>query len=196
MILQSLQDRPMPFPASSVERKLLHTRSIKIEGFERADGLFDIEGWMTDVKAYSFPNRERGEIKAGEPLHGMGVRITLDESMTIQDAVAVTDFSPFRVCPDITPNFKRLIGLKIKAGLNNAVKERLGGVQGCTHLVELMGPIATTAFQTMVAKRFAKMSTEAKQDTSRPPALIDTCHAWSAEGELVGRDYPKFAKKA
>ena len=120
-------------------------------------------------------------------------RITVDEHMVIQDAVAVTDFSPFRICPDITPNFKKLIGLKIKAGFNNAVKERLGGVAGCTHLVELMGPIATTAFQTLAAARFAKMNTQLKRDPTWRPPLIDTCHAWAADGPIVARDYPQFA---
>ena len=33
-------------------------------------------------------------------------------------------------------------------GLSADVRERLGGTEGCTHIVELLGPVATTAFQT------------------------------------------------
>ena len=183
----------MPLPASSVERTLKHTRTIVVEGYERADGLFEVDGWMTDTKTYAFPNRDRGTINPGEPLHGMGVRVTVDENMEIKDAVAVTDFSPFRICPEITPNFKRLIGLKIKAGFNNAVKEKLGGVEGCTHLVELMGPIATTTFQTMVAKRFERANAEImKTDSARKPPLLNSCHAWSSDGPVIERQHPDF----
>ena len=182
----------MPLPAATVERTLKHTRGIKIEGYERADGLFDIDGWLTDVKTYAFPNRDRGTIHPGEPLHGMGLRITVDITMVIRDAVAVTDFSPFRICPNITPNFRQLIGLKIKSGFNNAAKERLGGVKGCTHLVELLGPIATTAFQTLVAKRFERATSDMTQDQDRKPPLMDSCHAWASDGPVIARQYPKF----
>ena len=46
-------------------------------------------------------------------------------------------------------HFQRLVGLRIKSGWTQKVKELLGGVEGCTHLVELLGPVATTAFQTI-----------------------------------------------
>lgn len=184
----------MPLPAATVDRKLLHTRRIVAEGFERADGLWDIDAWLTDVKNYGFPNRDRGEIKAGEPLHGMGLRITFDKDMTIRDAVAVTDFSPFRICGNITPAFKKLIGLKIRPGFTRAVKEALGGVHGCTHLVELLGPVATTAFQTLAARRFERMIHEKSEDRRERHPLIDSCHAWSADGPIVEREYPAFFK--
>jgi hypothetical protein len=183
---------PMPLPAPSVDRKLLHTRTITCQGYERADGLWEIDGWMTDVKTYGFPNRDRGHIAAGEPLHGMGLRITYDERMTIVDAVAVTDFSPFRVCPAITPAFKGLIGMRMTPGFTKAVKDKFGGVNGCVHLVELLGPIATTAFQTIAGKRFAKMTDRPRTEVKVKPPVIDTCHAWDSRGEIVRREFPQF----
>jgi len=181
----------MPLPPAVAERKLLHTRTVKCEGYERADGLWEVDGWMTDIKSYSFPNRDRGEVPVGEPLHGMGLRITYDERMTIHDAVAVTDFSPFRICPDITPTFKGLVGLRMTPGFTKTVKDKFGGVQGCVHLVELLGPIATTAFQTIAGKRFAKL-TESRKEIKVKPPLIDTCHAWDARGPIVEREMPQF----
>lgn len=184
----------MPLPDASIERERLHTRTVKIDGYRRADGLWDIDGWMTDVKTISFPNRDRGEIKAGEPLHGMGLRITIDDDLKIVDAVAVTDFSPFAICPNITPNFKRLIGMRIKPGFTTAVKQALGGTEGCVHLVELLGPIATTAFQTLAGQRFARMNAAPAGSSARRPPMLDTCHAWASDGPLVKRDYPDFYK--
>ena len=40
-------------------------------------------------------------------------------------------------------------GLRVGPGWRRAVRARLGGVQGCTHPVELLGPLATTAYQTV-----------------------------------------------
>jgi hypothetical protein len=185
----------MPLPPPTGERHLLHTRTVTCQGYERADGLWDVDGWMTDVKSYAFPNRDRGEVAVGEALHGMGIRITYDEHMKIHDAVAVTDFSPFRICPDITPAFKGLIGMRMTSGFTKAVREKFGGVNGCTHLVELMGPIATTAFQTIAGKRFAKIDAQARRELKTKPPLIDTCHAWDARGPIVERELPQFHVK-
>ncbi|MCB2108764.1 MAG: DUF2889 domain-containing protein [Rhodobacteraceae bacterium] len=183
----------MPLPESEISRELVHTRTVKVEGYQRSDGLWDIDGWLTDTKPYSFPNHDRGEIKAGEPLHGMGLRITIDNDMKIVDAVAVTDHSPYAICSKITPNFKKLIGLVIKPGFNTAVKQRLGGVEGCTHLVELLGPMGTTAFQSLVGRRFAEMKKMMETGERRPP-MLDSCHTWASDGEVIKRDFPKFYK--
>lgn len=180
----------MPLPTSSEDRDLLHIRNIECRGYQRADGLWDIEGWMTDIKTYSFPNHDRGEIKAGEPLHSMGLRITIDDSLTIQDCVAVTDSSPFTLCSNITPDFKKLIGLRMSQGLTKNVQERLGGIHGCTHLVELVKPIATTAFQTLVGKRMGKLGAALKSGAMKKPPILDTCHAWASDGEIVKREFP------
>ncbi|MSO96827.1 MAG: DUF2889 domain-containing protein [Rhodospirillaceae bacterium] len=182
----------MPLPASTADRKLLHTRTVKCEGYERADGLWDVDGWMTDVKTYSFPNRDRGEVPVGEPLHGMGFRITYDDRMTIVDALAVTEFAPFRICGDITPKFKELIGMRMVPGFTRAVKEKFGGVNGCTHLVEMLGTIATTAFQTIASKRFERINAAKRKETTIRPPLLDTCHSWDTNGPIVQREFPQF----
>ncbi len=181
----------MPLPDSTVPRKHLHTRTVTCQGYEREDGLWDVDGWMTDVKTFAFGNKDRGEIQPGEPLHGMGLRVTFDDRMTIVDAVAVTDFSPYRICPNITPKFKELIGMRMVAGFNRAVKQKFGGTEGCTHLMELLGPIATTAFQTSAGKKWAQLRKEQKEITVKPP-IMDSCHAWASDNIIVEREFPQF----
>jgi len=182
----------MPLPNSKNERQLLHARNIECRGYQRCDGLWDIEGWITDIKTYNFDNLDRRGIKAGEPLHGMGLRITIDDSLTIQECIAVTDYSPFKICPNITPNFQKLAGLKIGPGFSRKASELIGGVKGCTHLFELLKPIATTAFQTLVGKNSKKIRSMIKPEKTRKPPMIDTCHAWASDGEIVKRELKKF----
>ena len=70
----------------------------------------------------------------------MWLRLTIDLDMIIHDVEAVTDQGPYPNCGDITPNFKRLIGVTIGARLAPRDPCALGGIHGCTHLVELLGP--------------------------------------------------------
>lgn len=168
-------------------RKHMHTREIEVRGYHREDGLWDIEAHMRDTKSYSFPNKARGEIKAGEPIHDMWLRITIDDKNLIHDAEAVTESGPFSICGDITPAFGQLKGLTIGPGWTREVRQRLGGVHGCTHLVELLGPIATVSYQTLV-----RSTTQKTRDPAKPPRHLDTCHALSTDGPVVKDHYPEF----
>jgi hypothetical protein len=179
---------PLSPPAA---REHLHTRRIECRGFRRSDGLWDIEGHITDTKTYPIANAFRGEIAPGEAIHDMWIRLTLDDDLVVRAVEAVTDAGPYRPCPAITPAFAKLKGLRIAPGWNKRVKELLGGVQGCTHLVELLGPVATVAFQTIfpVRERERRRAGDAPGKPGRPPHL-NTCHALRTDGEVVKQHYP------
>ena len=70
---------------NDVEKILLHTRDVSSKGYIRTDGMFDIEGIITDKKSYDIPKSDGTILKEGEPLHQMVVKITLDINMTIID---------------------------------------------------------------------------------------------------------------
>jgi hypothetical protein len=177
---------PLTPPAA---RQPMHTRQIRCQGFLRADGLWDIEGHLVDTKPYDMPNADRphGKIAAGEHLHEMWIRLTVDTDLWVRAVEVITDFGPYAVCPSIAPNFQRLVGERIKAGWTQRTRELLGGVQGCTHLVELLGPLATTAFQTIYPVRAKRDSAS----STHKPALIDTCHAYRSDGPLVQQKWPE-----
>jgi hypothetical protein len=187
-----------------VGRQHLHTRRVTCQGFFREDGLWDIEGHITDEKSYEHANEWRGPLKPGDFVHDMSIRLTLNDRFTIVDVDAVTDKSPYRICGDVTPDFKKLIGLRVGGGFHREVRARLGGVHGCTHIVELLGPVATTAFQTISSGKARELERahRAKSDPApqedapskprRKPYVIDTCHAWSADGPVVKRWAPDF----
>jgi Protein of unknown function (DUF2889) len=185
---------PLSAPAA---REHIHTRHVECRGYRRADGLWDIEGHMTDVKSYAFTNDWRGEITPGVPLHEMWIRITVDEDLVIHEIEAVTDNSPYRMCPDIVGNFQRLKGMRMVGGFTNKMKAAVGGAEGCTHLAELMGPIATTAFQTIFPLKQKRERTpeeiaaSAGEPPKRPP-LLDTCHAFASDSPITKKSWPAF----
>lgn len=167
-------------------RQPIHTRAVECSSFSRDDGLWDIEGHLTDVKAYAFSNKFRGQIKAGEPLHDMWIRLTVDSEFVIRAVEAVIDAGPFEICPAITPAFNLLEGTKIGPGWNRQVRERVGGVRGCTHLVDLLRPLATVAFHTV---RWSA-SSRGKQEPVKPRPPVNTCHAWASDGEVIREEFP------
>ncbi len=175
-----------------VPRKRLHKRVITLEGYQRDDGLFDIEGHLVDAKDYDFDNMWRGRVTAGTHVHNMRLRLTVDETMTVREVDAALDAGPHQTCADITPAYRVLIGERIKPGWNLRVRELLGGVKGCVHLVELLGPIGTVAYQTMGPTRSqAKRQAAEGVAPERRPARINTCHALAADGDVVRRRWPE-----
>ena len=183
----------MPLPNGS-PRKHVHTRAIEYRGYEREDGLWDIEAHMADTKTYEFKNDWRGPVKVGEPLHEMLLRVTIDDEFIIRDVVAVTDNSPFEMCPDITPEYKVLIGIRMGPGWRKAIRMKVGGTRGCTHITELLFPMATVAMQTIwpLRKPSRKKSDPNTKESRRRPLVLDTCHTWSTDSLVVKENVPKY----
>jgi hypothetical protein len=175
----------MPLPKSAT-RKLYHQRDIQLRGYEREDGLIDVEAHMTDIKTYSFGNSDRGAISAGEPLHDMWLRLTLDQTLTIQTVDVAMDATPHNICPRVIPNFQRLVGLSIAKGFLKNAAQQLGGIEGCTHLRELLQQLGTVAFQTMFSIRGHKKANTAAK-TRIPTMLLNTCYSYNEAGPLVAQ---------
>ena len=174
----------MPLSTPAVPRQDLHHRDITVRGYKRDDGLFDIEGHLHDTKAVDF-NVASGRRKAGESLHSMWLRITIDRTLTIVDAEASTDAMPYvGYCDQIAPDYKKLIGLAIRPGFSSRVKELLGGTSGCTHITDLIGIVATTAFQTIAGQGL--------QTPGGKPFQLDRCHALALKAPAVAFYYPQW----
>jgi hypothetical protein len=175
--------------SAPVERKHLHTRRYEFQGYQRTDGLWDIEGRMTDTKTYGFPNEWRGEIKADEPIHDMWLRLTLDDDLVVRDIETATEASPFEICPQATPKYAAIKGARIGPGWTKRVKDLFGGPVGCTHHTEMLVAIATVAYQTIFSARNKWGDTDAE---TRRPAFLDTCHALASDSETVKTHWPQF----
>jgi hypothetical protein len=175
--------------ASAPARELVHRRKYEFSGYVRADGLYEIEGRMTDRKTYAFPNDWRGEIAAEEPLHDMRALLVIDGDFQIVSAKVETAAGPFEICPAITPAFSALKGARIGRGWGALLKQKFGGAQGCTHHVELLRNLATVAFQTVYGEQQrrkrkghagsenAPAPQENPERAVKRPAFVAACHA-------------------
>lgn len=179
---------PLPQPA---RRRHLHTRRVECFGYLRDDGLFDIEGHIVDTKTYNCDDFGGAVTPAGQAIHDMWIRVTLDKAYVIHDVEAVMDARPYGSCPQVLPDMKSLIGLKISGGFKRAVKERIGGTRGCTHLVELLGPIGTVAFQT-IGSGEVEPEKPARPKPGERPHFINGCYSWRTDGPVVRDRFPDF----
>ncbi len=175
--------------SGAAPRKQIHTREIRCTGYERDDGLWDIEGRITDVKTYSFETADRGGINAGEPMHDMWVRLTLDDDLVVHKAEASTDWAPHTMCADITDGVASLKGERIANGWTKTVHGKIGRTLGCTHIVQLLvGPVATTAFQAITPIRNRRRKTQG--GGAAKPNFLGTCHAYAPDSQVVKRMWP------
>ena len=168
-----------------VSRELLHQRRIEVDGYVRKDGLFEIEATLTDHKTYSFPSDFRGEVTPDLPVHHMTLRITLTKEREIISAEAITIVGPYAVCPKANEVFPELVGITIAPGWRRRVNKAIGGRSGCTHITELLGPVATTAYQTLyghdtrMRRTLEHFSDTAKQKDRAD--LLNTCIGYAED---------------
>ena len=177
---------PLSEPA---EREPIQTRKVEVSSFRRQDGRWDVEGRLTDVAALPIKTYTGGLIEAGTPIHDMRVRLTLNDTREIVNVDVAMDAHPYPVCPGILPSYQKLMGEKIGPGWNRRIRELFGGVGGCVHIVDLLGPVGTIGFKSVIR--------ESGQDDAAPedrvddkPYQVNTCHALASNGPIVRDRWP------
>ena len=160
--------------------------------FRRKGGLYDVEAHLVDTKPFAFERVNRPDpLPAGQALHDLWVRLVLDDEHTLLAVEAASDTTPFAICPQAGASLSALVGTRIGKGWSKDVRERLQRIDNCTHLVERLMPLATTA----------RMGTRGTQPIAVrfPPgkrqSQLDSCYAWSAEREMVGNAWPEYSRK-
>jgi hypothetical protein len=174
----------MPLPPPDRPRQAAHRRSITVQAYRRDDGLWDIEGHLTDAWPEPVP-MAGGMLPAGQPMHSMWLRLTLDRTATIVAAQAATDAGPYgEACGAIAPDYGQLVGVRVSKGYRDSIRRLFGRTAGCTHMNELAGVMGSAALQAM----WEVMT----QDPEEKPFSIDGCHALKASGPQVAQFFPRW----
>jgi hypothetical protein len=186
---------PLALPPPS-PRKLSHTRTVVYQGFDREDGLWDIEAELTDVKPYDFQVANEQPFPAEAPIHGLKIRVTLNDQMVIQDVATAMDVIPHPECAGAPHGMHQLIGHTMGPGWRKVINTHIGGTQGCTHLREMLANMATAAYQTLPSGQWHRRE---RAGLPHPPATqapfhLGQCHSWAYDSPTVQRAYPIFFK--
>ncbi|MFM7010155.1 MAG: DUF2889 domain-containing protein [Betaproteobacteria bacterium] len=176
------------------DRTPLHHRNIELKGYRRTDGMYDIEGELLDVKHYDYVNSDGNLRIAGQPLHRMKVRMTIDASMTLREIDAGMLATPFTECRGGTTTLDSLVGTSLSSGWRQAIDRVAGKTAGCTHARELLAAMATAAFQTVAHDLSMQRQSrgEPLYPSDTPAPMFGQCIAWDFDGPVVQRLAPQF----
>ncbi len=190
-------------------RELIHTRRIHCEGYLREDGLWEIEGCLTDQRAFDHHNHWGDKnLSAETPVHEMWMRLTISPDKVIVAVETSMDHIPFPPhCGEVSPNYQGLVGVKIAAGFRRQINALVGGASGCTHVNTLLQNLATTAFQTMGSDQLRAVDDPAgntkpnarlvsifhgagaQHQTGNP--ILNSCYSHSEHSPVVAKLWPE-----
>ncbi|MEG0678005.1 MAG: DUF2889 domain-containing protein [Comamonas sp.] len=176
----------MPLIHPPANRKLVNMRDVRFRCYAREDDLWDVEAELIDLKTYDITLHGKRHVPAGTPIHHMWIRLTVNSSLVVQAVEAAMDDHPLAHCPEATRAMQRMVGCSMTRGWRKAINENLGGVEGCTHMRELIFNMATPAFHS-VLNQFST------GDDGLPPRHLGQCHGWDFNGPGVAQLYPEFA---
>ncbi len=181
----------MPLSVSEHTREHLHTRTITMEAYRRDDGLMDIEGHLTDVKPFAHQLMD-GTRQPGEPVHDLWLRISLNDTFEVVEVEAKMDRGAHDYCPGAEPNFARLIGLQIGSGWNKKVKASLSPGLGCTHIIEMLAQMATTAMQASWSTKVGEsLDMPPPEEREMRPGMLNACYPYHESSAWTKEHFPK-----
>lgn len=182
----------MPLPPAFEPRQLKHRRTVDVHVYARADGLWEVDAHLIDVKTRDTRMAE-GMRPAGVPIHELTLRIVVDTQLNIVQAGSESHRVPYQGhCGDHADAYAGLVGLNLAKGFRRAVAERLGGVRGCTHLTELAQGLPTAVIQGFAGE---VIDTRGDDPTAGQPFQIDRCHALRSDGDAVRLHYPRWHRQ-
>jgi hypothetical protein len=182
----------MPLSPSNSPRILKHTRAITVDAYAREDGLWDLDAHITDIKTRDV-QLASGLRAAGNPMHDLLLRVTINTELTIVDAYAVSDAVPYPgYCDTIGLEYKKLVGLNLMRGFRLGLKERLTGIAGCTHITELAQILPTAAIQAFAGEVLDTHDGASSAEQTVKPFQLDRCHALRSDGAAVAKYYPRW----
>ncbi|MGH6742608.1 MAG: DUF2889 domain-containing protein, partial [Bradyrhizobium sp.] len=177
---------------------LMHRRSVECLGYLRDDGLWEVEARLVDTKPFARHDRRHGLRQPGDPVHDIRLRLAVDDKLTIHEAGTTMQATPYPSCVDVEGILQRLVGERIGKGWRETVRRKIGELETCTHLSELLGPAVTTLFQTMSNGKDpeGRDSVDNQRDAKEPPFFVGGCYSWRTDGPVIAELLPQFATKA
>ena len=165
--------------------KAVHTRKIDIQTFETGPGAIVVEGTLKDDRLFAtFPMA--GDRRPPGIVHHLTIRLHVTgPDLTIEGVEVEMPTVPRKDCHDTQSSLDQIRGMRIAAGFTEAVKARIGGAAGCTHLTALLLAMAPAAVQGFWAAASRKAIDPALYGDRAVTLLTDTCRVWRRDGPLL-----------
>jgi hypothetical protein len=165
-------------------RELVHQRDISIRTYDLGEGRILVEGRLKDQRH----RPRKGETFQGSFLvHDMVARLVIKgPEMRIEDVEAEMPRHPREGCTEVLPWIKKLVGMSIRRGFTQKVKELIGNAKGCAHLTNLIITLGPAAVQGYWAA-YGVDRRELRADDPRIKMVLNTCYLWRENGPLIAQ---------
>ena len=179
----------MTLPQAAAQRQLKHRRQIDVQVYSRGNGLWEVDALLIDTKTRTAQLTD-GPRAAGTPIHEMLLRLVVNQQLEIVEAGSETRWMPYTgTCNEHGDAYARLVGLNLLQNFRKALRERVGGVLGCTHITELAQVLPTAVVQAFAGE---VIDTRGTDEGASQPFQIDRCRALRSDGEAVRLHYPRW----
>lgn len=165
-----------------------HRRSEVFDVYEAGPDAVEVVGHLIDERPWATTERELPVVHDIELIVTVGLT-----DLTVRAVDVKFHIYPHAECTEIAEAYQQLVGLTIGRGWVNAMRERLGGPAGCTHLRELARAMAPVLLQAAFSARMRVAAASGiaaadrvpdPQAIAMLPLLTGTCHIW-AEGGIA-----------
>jgi len=170
-----------------------HDRTITISTYPAGEGHAVVEGRLVDRRLrdnYLVTGEKR---PAGE-IHHMVIRLLVrTDTLVIEDVETDLVAVPRTECNAVRDSLAVIKGERIVRGYSDRMKELLGGVKSCTHLVALLIAMGPAALQGIFSSRaqkpmdVASMAADPVRLKFFMDTLVNTCYVWREDGPELAR---------
>lgn len=167
----------------------VHERTLEFRTFALENEKIVVEGWLKDDRLVPRYHLD-GRLSPPGKVHRICVRLLLGgEPLSILDAEAEMPIVPHDECCATQETVKKIIGLAITHGYGEEILERLGGVKGCTHMVQLIMAMGNAALHGYWSHKLRNRRPlpETPEEIPELDFVIDSCQLWKKGGPLIKR---------
>ncbi len=166
--------------ARTTNRKI-HSRQIDVATYKAAVDTFIVEGVLKDERlADSYG--PTGKLSPPGTIHHMIIRMQVKgPDLIIEDIEVEMPTLPNEFCIETIECLEPIKGMRIVSGFTSKVKNLVGGVKGCVHLVALLTAMAPAAFQGV----FSGMDRKFKAPEMVEQRMKNTCWVWRSDGPFM-----------
>jgi hypothetical protein len=170
-----------------IKEEPVHKRKLEMRTHALDGDRLIVEGRLKDerfVSGYHWDGKPRKE----GIVHRMAVRLLIGGwPPSIMDAEAEMHDIPHELCPTTLDAVKRIIGLSVTPGFSEEIRKRIGGIEGCTHLMQLitaMGPAVLHGYWTQRSRKKHPLP-GSLEELPGLNSVINSCRLWREDGPFL-----------
>lgn len=163
--------------------QFVHDRSISIKCFVDAAKRIRAIGVLQDDKGIPVVSYAGKIVGPGGTVHRMRVVLVVSARLVVEDIGVELIDVPGELCRGIQSAYNSMLGVTIAKGYSRTVRERLGGVAGCTHTTNLLLQMGPAVMQTYYSLSLGPNLYSAQRNALYAE-LAGSCHVFRSDGPV------------